>query len=89
MKSAQREKFILSSIELGMTTIFYESTHRILKTTESLVRLAADIDIFIVRELTKKFEQYYRGKAFEVLELLKATAQLKGEFVVIISKDLV
>ena len=42
--------------------VFYESTHRILKTLEELrKRLSANRKIFIGRELTKMHEQIYRG----------------------------
>ncbi|MDO8617388.1 MAG: 16S rRNA (cytidine(1402)-2'-O)-methyltransferase [Candidatus Uhrbacteria bacterium] len=65
-------------------TIFFESTHRILKTLEGL---SSTIDhtrmIFIGRELTKMHETLYRGTIDEVQKQLQATST-KGEFVVII-----
>ncbi len=65
-------------------TIFFESTHRILKTLEQLKgHLAADRLIFCARELTKLHETLYRGTLDEVLAQLQATST-KGEFVVIV-----
>ena len=49
--------------------IFYESVHRILKTLESLKD--SKQEMIIGRELTKKFETVYRGKAAEILNILK------------------
>ncbi|MFA5128656.1 MAG: 16S rRNA (cytidine(1402)-2'-O)-methyltransferase [Patescibacteria group bacterium] len=63
------------------TVIFYESTHRILKSLEELKNVAGERQIVVCRELTKMFETIYRGTAGEVLEKLKSDTT-KGEFVV-------
>lgn len=66
------------------TSAFYESTHRIVKTLEQLkVVLESQRQIFVARELTKKFESAYRGTINEVLKQLQAD-NTKGEFVVIV-----
>lgn len=66
------------------TVIFYESTHRIVKTLSRLTEyLGEQRRIVICRELTKKFESIYRGRLCEVLTQLEAGVT-KGEFVVII-----
>lgn len=65
-------------------TVFFESTHRILKTLEQLKpHLEAGRQMFIGRELTKMHESLYRGSIDEVLQALQASST-KGEFVVII-----
>ncbi|OGY44651.1 MAG: 16S rRNA (cytidine(1402)-2'-O)-methyltransferase [Candidatus Buchananbacteria bacterium RIFCSPHIGHO2_02_FULL_40_13] len=67
------------------TMVFYESTHRIIKTLERLSELIeSDRKIVVSRELTKKFETIYRGNISQVLEQVKKDT-IKGEFVVIIS----
>ncbi|NCN07564.1 16S rRNA (cytidine(1402)-2'-O)-methyltransferase [Candidatus Falkowbacteria bacterium] len=67
------------------TIVFYESTHRIIKTLESLNGLLSGNRMVVVcRELTKKFETIYRGSIDNVLNSLKAD-NTKGEFVVVIS----
>ncbi|MFA5020609.1 MAG: 16S rRNA (cytidine(1402)-2'-O)-methyltransferase [Patescibacteria group bacterium] len=66
------------------TAVFYESTHRIIKTLEKLAELiAAPRQLVICRELTKKFETVYRGNAPAVLADVKAGVT-KGEFVVVV-----
>ncbi len=65
------------------TMVFYESPHRILRTLKQLLEFLGDRRAVVARELTKKFEQVYRGTLAEFSEqdnLLK----LKGEFVVIV-----
>jgi len=71
--------------ENEMVSVFYESTHRILKTLEKMKNfLEPQRQIVVSRELTKKFETIYRGNISQVLEQVKKDT-IKGEFVVIIS----
>lgn len=66
--------------------IFYESTHRILKTLKRLADLLdGNRPVVVCRELTKKFERIYRGSVSEVIEQLMADST-KGEFVVMIGR---
>lgn len=80
---------ILSLLEEKRTTVFYESPHRIVKSLEMVHDLlGAERRIVVARELTKKFEEYVRGNASEVLEHFKVNKP-KGEFVLIIGgKDI-
>lgn len=83
-RQGQREKFIEKIKEEGKTSVFYESPHRIQKTLEAMARLIPDKNIVIARELTKRFEEFIRGKAKEVYEKLK-DKEIKGEIVVIVN----
>lgn len=62
------------------TIVLYESVHRIKKLLKELDEFIPDRKICVARELTKKFEEIYRGKPSEIMEIVKE----KGEFVVII-----
>ena len=80
-----RETFINQVNESKITVIFYESTHRILKTLEQLAEKLDDGRKMVVcRELTKKFETIYRGSAKSVFKQLQDGIN-KGEFVVIVA----
>jgi 16S rRNA (cytidine1402-2'-O)-methyltransferase len=75
---------ILSLLEEKRTTIFYESPHRIVKTLTMVAELLGeDRKVVIARELTKKFEEYIRGSAADVLNHFKLN-EPKGEFVLLI-----
>ena len=64
--------------------VFYESTHRIMKTLESLKKIPKTITL--VREITKIYEEVLQGSAAEVEKILTDTPEKqKGEFVVIVS----
>lgn len=66
--------------------VFFESTHRIIKTLKSLTEEAAESKVYVGRELTKHFEEMLVGTPSEILSILESTPEKqKGEFVVIVS----
>ena len=79
-----RQTFINSLAEQSHTTVFYESTHRILKFLKMTSELQPQLQFCVAKELTKLHEQFFRGTAAEILAIFEADAQLqKGEFVVV------
>lgn len=78
-----RQKKLLQLSNEERTIVLYESTYRIEKLISELTQYMPDRQIVIARELTKKFEEVWRGKPSEILSSLKDKT-LKGEFVVII-----
>jgi 16S rRNA (cytidine1402-2'-O)-methyltransferase len=65
--------------------VFYESTHRILKTLSSLDSHSPSSEILIAREITKQFEEFIDGTPRELLDYFdKNKVKQKGEFVVIV-----
>lgn len=80
-----RQKFFQEVADSSHTVVFYESPHRIIKTMEVL---AAHLDLkerslVVGRELTKKFESIYRGKAEEILEKHREEL-VRGELVIVV-----
>ncbi len=65
--------------------VFYESSHRIMKTLVSLETHTPKVKIMIAREITKQFEEFVDGTATELLEHFNLDKnKQKGEFVVIV-----
>ena len=83
-KSGQRERILQAAIDADHTSIFFESPHRLLKTLTKLVEMAPERLICVGRELTKKFEDFRRGTARDVLEHYQSHT-LKGEITFVIS----
>jgi 16S rRNA (cytidine1402-2'-O)-methyltransferase len=79
-----RQKKLRQLSEEERTIILYESTYRIEKLLEELNEYMAERYIVVTRELTKKFEETWRGRPNELLGELK-TKVIKGEFVVVIA----
>lgn len=68
-----------------LTTVMYESPHRLLKTLEQLVQFCGpERAISVSREISKKFEETVRGTTTEVLAHFKQH-EPRGEFVVVVS----
>lgn len=75
---------ILSLLEQAKSTIFYESPHRLVKSLQMIVDLLGEErKVVVARELTKKFEEFVRGSALEVLNHFKEHG-VKGEIVLIV-----
>lgn len=80
-----RQKFFGEVAQAEHTVVFYESSHRILKTLKELALLAPERETIVCRELTKMFETVYRGKLEDILKKLAENKNnLKGEFVVVL-----
>ncbi|MGP6146015.1 16S rRNA (cytidine(1402)-2'-O)-methyltransferase [Jeotgalibaca sp. A122] len=77
-KKEQREQWeMLKNKE--ETMIFYESPYRIKETISNLIIvLGPERRVVICRELTKRYEEFIRGTAEEVLEWLEQS-EVKGE----------
>lgn len=68
-----------------ITTICFESAHRIASCATDLAALDAQREIFLAREMTKQFEQHFFGAAALLPEWLAADAnRTRGEFVLAI-----
>ncbi len=79
-----RQKKLASLAEEDRTIILYESTYRIEKLINELLVYMPERFIVVCRELTKKFEEVWRGNPKQLLELI-TNKTIKGEFVVVIS----
>ena len=71
--------------ESPVTTILYESPHRIHKLGSDFKdRLSSNREVFFIREMTKRFEESYFGDVEGFDLFLKSRENLKGEMVVIV-----
>jgi 16S rRNA (cytidine1402-2'-O)-methyltransferase len=84
VKSGQRERELRAAAERQATVIFFESPYRLTKTLAACVDIMPNRQLCVARELTKKFEEFRRGAANELLEYYQAHPP-KGEIVLVIS----
>lgn len=84
IKSGQRERELLAAAARDETSVYFESPHRLIKTLRAAIVALADRQLCIARELTKKFEEFRRGKAVELFEHYERHPA-KGEIVLVIS----
>lgn len=83
-KEGQKLKLVEKLKEDKITSIFYESPHRIIKTLEFLKDTIPTRKICLVREISKLFEDVviFQAKDLDQVEITE-----KGEMVLIIDKD--
>lgn len=81
-----RQKILKQLSQEERTIVLYESTYRIEKLLTELSEFMPTRTIVVQRELTKKFEESWRGLPSEILDDLPNKIT-KGEFVVIISPN--
>ena len=83
-KTGQRRRRLELLAGLPGTLVLYESPYRVERLLAELTEVMSEREIVIARELTKKFEEFLRGRPGELLEQVRARP-VKGEVVVVIS----
>jgi 16S rRNA (cytidine1402-2'-O)-methyltransferase len=82
--SSARRKFFARHAESESTLVVLESPYRILASLKDLVAaLGPDRPVAVARELTKRFEEIFRGTAAAALEHFTANSP-RGEFTLLI-----
>jgi len=82
-KSGQRLSKLQQLAGIPGTMVLYESPYRVQKLLTELTQVFPEREVVLARELTKKFEEYLRGKPGDLLKQLESRA-IKGEFVVML-----
>jgi 16S rRNA (cytidine1402-2'-O)-methyltransferase len=80
-RRSKRKKELDSLKKYPFTIIFYETPHRLLDTLNDMLDIFGNRRIAVVREISKTFEEIYRGK---LENIIKDTVELKGEFVIVL-----
>jgi 16S rRNA (cytidine1402-2'-O)-methyltransferase len=83
VKSGQRRRELCAAAEREETTIFFESPYRLAKTLTAFAEIMPQQRLCVARELTKKFEEFRRGTASELLAFYSARS-VKGEIVLVV-----
>lgn len=84
VKSGGRERDLREAAARKETSVFFESPHRLTKTLAVCAEVMPERLICVARELTKKFEEFRRGPASELLAHYEAHPP-KGEITLVIS----
>jgi 16S rRNA (cytidine1402-2'-O)-methyltransferase len=83
VKSVQRVRELTAAAERAESTIFFESPYRLTKTLRACTELMPDSLLCAARELTKKFEEFRRGTAADLLAHYTAHSP-KGEITLLV-----
>lgn len=80
-KDSKRRKELEKLKDLRPTMIFYESPKRLKSTLEDMKNILGNRKISISREISKKYEEIYRGTIDEIILELEDP---RGEFVIVV-----
>lgn len=83
-KESKQKKELEQLKNYKQTMIFYEAPHRIVETLNNMLNILGDRNCSISREITKKFEEVYRGKISEIISQIE---NQKGEMVIVVEGD--
>ena len=83
VKSGQRERELGFALAREVTSVYFESPHRIIRSLEVIAKADPSRVLCVARELTKHFEEYRRGDASSVLAHYAAHPP-KGEITLLI-----
>ncbi len=83
-KKNERKKSVGQIADLTYTLIFLESPHRLIDSLEDILETLGDRQICIAREMTKLYEEYFRGNISEAIAYFKSK-QPRGEFTLVVA----
>jgi 16S rRNA (cytidine1402-2'-O)-methyltransferase len=84
VKSGQRRKELARAAARECTSVYFESPHRIVRMLEDAVAEIPGLRLCLARELTKKFEEFRRGSAAELLAHFQVHPP-RGEFCLVLA----
>ena len=84
-QEGKRRVFLEKLVPEERTMIFYEAPHRLAQTVDALAQVLGPREAAVARELTKQFEQIWRGPLLDLPASLEREIPLRGEFVIIVA----
>lgn len=82
-KSAQRRKVLGRLAGLDCALVFFESPYRVVKSLQDMRETLGNRQAVVARELTKKFEEFVRGRLDDVLKSLE-NKTVRGEITIVL-----
>jgi 16S rRNA (cytidine1402-2'-O)-methyltransferase len=82
-KTSERHRRLEEIMGQPYTLVFLESPYRIAESLEDILSVLGDRGICVAREMTKMFEEYWRGKVSGALEYFKSQPA-RGEFTLVV-----
>ncbi|OQX50136.1 MAG: 16S rRNA (cytidine(1402)-2'-O)-methyltransferase [Epsilonproteobacteria bacterium 4484_20] len=82
-KGKERSIALSEAMNNGYNTVLYEAPHRLEKLLEEIAALDGERELFLAKEISKKYQKYYRGSAGTLRETFKEIT-IRGEWVVVI-----
>lgn len=82
-KKSERRNLLAQIADLRYTLIFLESPHRLTASLEDLLAVLGDRPVCVAREMTKLYEEFWRGTLSGAADAFKAR-EARGEFTLVV-----
>lgn len=82
-KASERRNLLAQIGNLRYTLLFLESPHRLIASLEDLLAVLGDRPVCVAREMTKLYEEFWRGSLSGAVEEFKAR-DVRGEFTLVL-----
>jgi 16S rRNA (cytidine1402-2'-O)-methyltransferase len=82
-KTSERHRRLEEVESQPYTLVFLESPYRIVESLEDILSILGDRRICVAREMTKMFEEYWRGKVSGAVQYFKSQPA-RGEFTLVV-----
>src|ERR1044071_2754272 len=82
-KTSERHRRLEGVENQPFTLVFLESPYRIVESLEDIFSILGDRKICVAREMTKMFEEYWRGNVSEAVQYFKSQPA-RGEFTLVV-----
>jgi 16S rRNA (cytidine1402-2'-O)-methyltransferase len=82
-KAGKRRARLEQLADEPRTVILFESPQRLLRTLDEIKRIVGNRECVVAREITKKFEEWRRGRLDEIIPYYEKKGT-KGEFVILL-----
>ncbi len=82
-KGKERSIALAEVLSNEYNTVLYESPHRLEKLLQEILDLDEERELFLAKEISKKYQRYYRGTVKDLNEQFKELT-IRGEWVVVI-----
>jgi 16S rRNA (cytidine1402-2'-O)-methyltransferase len=83
-QQAARRAALQTVAQLPYTLVLYEAPHRLLNLLADIVSTLGDRDLCVARELTKLYEETWRGAASQAIHYFRS-GQIRGEITVVVA----
>ena len=84
-KNGERDRQLQALSKIASTLVLFESSHRVERLLETVLRILPQCPCVVAKELTKLHERFLHGSAAELLQVFSRDAKLtRGEFVMLI-----
>ena len=84
-KKSKRRQQLSDLASETRTLIFYESPRRILTLLGEINAAMGDRYLVLAREMTKRYEEFLRGRLSEIVRQLKGRSDIKGEITLLVA----